>query len=31
MDVLPDYEDETGCVVVSEYEEDECKEESVNL
>jgi hypothetical protein len=31
MDVLPDNEDETGSVVVSEYEEAECKEESVNL
>jgi hypothetical protein len=31
MDVLHDYEDETGSVVVSEYEETECKEESVNL
>ncbi len=31
MDVLPDYEDETGYVFVSEHEEAECKEESVNL
>jgi hypothetical protein len=31
MDVLPDYEDETGYVVVSEDEEAECKEESFNL
>jgi hypothetical protein len=30
MDVLPDYEDETGSVDVSEDEEAECKEESVN-
>jgi hypothetical protein len=31
MDVLPDYENETGSVVVSEDEEAECKEESVNM
>ncbi len=31
IDVLPNYEDETGSVVGGEYEEVECKEESVNL
>jgi hypothetical protein len=31
IDVLPHYEDETGSVVGGEYEEAECKEESVNM